>query len=111
MYKKNIHPCAKEYSILHPCAKNGSNLKILILRNTSLTDIDPELLSTALRNMKKVELNNCSLKPEQVNVILEQNTDEASNLEDLTIINENLDQVEIGLLEEADSMFNVSYAV
>ena len=98
-------------SILHPCAENGSNLKILILRNTSLTDIDPELLSTALRNMKKVELNNCSLKPEQVNVILEQNTDEASNLEDLTIINENLDQVEIGLLEEAASMFNVSYAV
>ena len=44
-------------------------------------------------------------------MILEENTTDDSNLEDLTIINENLDQLEIGLLEEAASIFNVSYAV
>ena len=98
-------------SILKPCAENESNLKTLILRNTRLTDIDPELLSAALKNIKKIELNSCSLRPNQVNVILEYNLAEDSILQDLSIVNEDLDQVEIGLLEEAARRFNVSYAV
>ena len=43
-------------SILKPCAENESNLKTLILRNTRLADIDPELLSAALKNIKKMNL-------------------------------------------------------
>ena len=87
------------------------HLPQLILRNTKLTDIEPELLSKALRNLYNIELNDCSLRPAQVNMILEDNTTDDSNLEDLTIINEDLDQLEIGLLEEAASIYNVSYAV
>ena len=64
-----------------------------------------------MRNLHKIELNDCSLRPAQVNMILEENTTDDSNLEDLTIINEDLDQLEIGLLEEAASIYNVSYAV
>ena len=46
-----------------------------------------------------------------MNVILEYNLAEDSILQDLSIVNEGLDQVEIGLLEEAARRFNVSYAV
>ena len=98
-------------SILKPCAEKQTKLNTLILRNTKLTDIEPELLSKALRNLYNIELNDCSLRPAQVNMILEDNTTDDSNLEDLTIINEDLDQLEIGLLEEAASIYNVSYAV
>ena len=44
-------------------------------------------------------------------MILEHNLAENSNLEDLSIINEDLDQVEGGLLEAAANIFNVAYAV
>ena len=98
-------------SLLKPCAQHDSKLRELTLRNTKLTDIDPKLLSEALKTLKKIEMNNCSLRPSQVNVILEENLAEDSNLEDLSIINEDLDQVEPGLLEEAANIFNVSYAV
>ena len=98
-------------SLLKPCAQHESKLRKLTLRNTKLTDIDPKLLSEALKTLKKIEMNNCSLRPSQVNMILEENLAEDSNLEDLSIINEDLDQVELGLLEEAANIFNVSYAV
>ena len=97
--------------ILQKCIQKATVLEKLTIRNTKLDELEPELLSHGLNNLREVLLEGCSLQINQINSILERSLTDDTILEDLLIRNEDLHLVEPDILEIASNIYDVTYSV
>ena len=93
--------------ILEKCAEQ-TELKYLELRDTDLSEMEPQLLAGAINRIEEVAIDGCNLTTDQIEKILDNYLHEKERkLKNVYFINENMKSVNGKLLAKLKENFNI----